>query len=335
MLARLAALEAEVGGRDEQAARAGLEARIAALETAGEAPVAALSGQLAALHAQKDAGLEAMLARLGPLEAKLAELEAGLGRLDPAPALDRVGERLEAARGVLQAQIDALQPGENPFAEISGQLTQLYAQKDAAVEAVLDPARRDRGGAGRARPAPALARLDARPRGVARAAGRARGAGRQPLRGDLGATDAALRPEGRGGGGGLRPAGAAGGEAGRARGSLGRMARAGLDRFAERLEEPAAAGADRRAGGRGEPVRGDLGAADAALRPEGRDGGDGVRPARAAGGEARRARGGLGRLDPRGRWTASRAAGGPGPTLQSRIEVSAPRRTRSRRSRSS
>ena len=85
-----------------------------------------------------------MFARLAPLEAKLAEL-------DPAAALDRFAERLEAVQG----RLAAIEGAENPFAEISEQLTRLYAQKDATVETVfarlapleaklaeLDPARR-------------------------------------------------------------------------------------------------------------------------------------------------------------------------------------------------
>ena len=74
--------------------------------------------------------METVLARLAPLEAQLAELQAR----DPKPALDGFAARLEA----LQSRLGALEtPGENPFAEISAQLTRLYSQKDAATETVF------------------------------------------------------------------------------------------------------------------------------------------------------------------------------------------------------
>ena len=67
-----------------------------------------------------------MFARLAPLEARLAAL-------DPTAALDRFAERLEAVQG----RVAAIEGAENPFAEISEQLTRLYAQKDATVETVF------------------------------------------------------------------------------------------------------------------------------------------------------------------------------------------------------
>ena len=82
-----------------------------------------------------------MFARLAPLEAKLAEL-------DPTAALDRFAERLEAVQG----RVAAIEGAENPFAEISEQLTRLYAQKDATVETVfarLAPWRRGSPSSGR------------------------------------------------------------------------------------------------------------------------------------------------------------------------------------------
>ncbi len=137
--ARLAEIEAGMAGQDPAAAldrfAERLEAaqgRIAALETA-ENPFAGIADQLTALYAQKDATVETVFARLAPLEAKLAELEAGIVERDPAAALDRFAERLEAAQG----RIAALETAENPFAGIADQLTALYAQKDAAVEAVF------------------------------------------------------------------------------------------------------------------------------------------------------------------------------------------------------
>ena len=114
LLDRIGALEAAVAAQDRQAALDGLATRIAALEAPGESPFAAISEQLTRLYAQKDATVETVFARLGPLEARLAEL-AGLA-----------------------ARIEALEaPGENPFVEISEQLTRLYAQKDATVETVF------------------------------------------------------------------------------------------------------------------------------------------------------------------------------------------------------
>ena len=129
--------------------------------------------------------METVFARLAPLEARLAELQAALETRDPKPALDGFAARLEA----LQSRLGALEtPGESPFAEISAQLTRLYAQKDAATETVL------------ARLAPLEARLAEieagdpkagarRLRGAARGAAiaprRAGDAGGEPLRGDL------------------------------------------------------------------------------------------------------------------------------------------------------
>ena len=134
VLARLAPLEAklaEIEGRDPRAALDGFAARLEAmqarLDTPAENPFAEISEQLTRLYAQKDATTETVLARLAPLEAKLAEIE---GR-DPKAALDGFAARLEA----MQARLDM--PAENPFAEISEQLTRLYAQKDATTETVL------------------------------------------------------------------------------------------------------------------------------------------------------------------------------------------------------
>ena len=132
-------------------------------------------------------------ARLAPLEAKLAEL-------DRRRALDRFAERLEA----VQARVAALEAAENPFAEISGRLTRLYAQKDATVEAVfarLAPleAKLAEVGQGLARVAP-LAEED--PRAALAGCGAARGAAVGPGRGGGRARGAARRAEGRDGEGG-------------------------------------------------------------------------------------------------------------------------------------
>jgi chromosome segregation ATPase len=163
VFARLAPLEAKLGHlelglaeRDPQAAldrfaerleglraahdaaAAGLRDRIAALEAPGESPFAEISDQLTRLYAQKDATVETVFARLAPLEAKLGAVETRLGAIDPQDVLERFAERLEATRGALEGRIAALEaPGESPFAEISDQLTRLYAQKDATVETVF------------------------------------------------------------------------------------------------------------------------------------------------------------------------------------------------------
>ncbi len=115
----------------QAAAAAATEARLAALQAGVEgSPYAEISGQLTRLYAQKDATVETVFARLAPLEARLDDLAAR----DPHAALDGFALRLEAVQGRLAALET---PGENPFAEISGQLTQLYAQKDATVETVF------------------------------------------------------------------------------------------------------------------------------------------------------------------------------------------------------
>uniref|UniRef100_UPI00260275F2 hypothetical protein n=1 Tax=uncultured Amaricoccus sp. TaxID=339341 RepID=UPI00260275F2 len=152
LLTRIATLEETQAMRDPRAALdrfaerlEAIQTRVATLETPGESPFAEISEQLTRLYAQKDASVEAVFARLAPLEARLAEMETGLAAQDPRVALDRFAERLEAAQaarleaeGSLRDRITALEtPGENPFAEISAQLTRLYAQKDASVETVF------------------------------------------------------------------------------------------------------------------------------------------------------------------------------------------------------
>ena len=145
--ARLAELEGSLGRMDPREAldrfaerleetRTTLQSRIEDLASE-ENPFAAISEQLTRLYAQKDATVETVFARLAPLEARLAELEGSLGRMDPREALDRFAERLEETRTTLQSRIEDLASEENPFAAISEQLTRLYAQKDATVETVF------------------------------------------------------------------------------------------------------------------------------------------------------------------------------------------------------
>ena len=146
--ARLTDLDRRLAGADPsvalarfaerlEAVRNALEGRLTALETE-ENPFTEISDQLARLYAQKDATVETVFARLQPLEARLVELDQRLAGADPALLLDRFAERLEAVRGALDGRIAQLEaPEDNPFAEISEQLTRLYAQKDATVETVF------------------------------------------------------------------------------------------------------------------------------------------------------------------------------------------------------
>ena len=161
MLARLAPLEAKLAeletGLREADPRAALDRfaeRLAASEAAhgadharlsgeietlksAENPFAEISDQLTRLYAQKDAVVEAMLARLAPVEAKLAEMEKDVAAKDPQAAIERFAERLAASEARLSGEIETLKSAENPFAEISDQLTRLYAQKDGTVAAML------------------------------------------------------------------------------------------------------------------------------------------------------------------------------------------------------
>ena len=111
--------------------------------------MAEITERLAELHAQKDAAVEAVFARLAPLEARLAELRPATRRRrsTASPSGSRPAAPAGADRG-----------GENPVAEISGQLAGLHAQKDATVETVFAAAGAARG--------PARAELD--PQGGAR-----------------------------------------------------------------------------------------------------------------------------------------------------------------------
>ncbi len=141
--------------------------RLGALENPADSPFAEISEQLTRLYAQKDTTVEAVFARLAPLEAKLDTLEEEMISRDPKAMLDHFAGRLlamketyetgletvreaqdarfEAMRetnaavaGDIKARLEALEnPGDSPFAEISEQLTRLYAQKDATVEAVF------------------------------------------------------------------------------------------------------------------------------------------------------------------------------------------------------
>ena len=76
--------------------------------------------------------METVLGRLQPLEAKLAGLEQGLRSATRGPV-----RPLRGAAGGGAGTGGGSGRGENPFAEISQQLTRLYGQKDVAVETVL------------------------------------------------------------------------------------------------------------------------------------------------------------------------------------------------------
>jgi small-conductance mechanosensitive channel len=110
--------------------------RLAAVEAAG-VPVAALAERLAGLHAQRDVALE----RLGPLEAALAR-ELPLADEDPRPAVAALRERIEAlqrAQDEAAAGLAALRAAGDGggLAAVADQLTRLFAQKDAGVDALL------------------------------------------------------------------------------------------------------------------------------------------------------------------------------------------------------
>ncbi|MBB5224417.1 chromosome segregation ATPase [Amaricoccus macauensis] len=167
VLARLAPLEARLQGferelsvRDPQGALdrfaerlEGVAGRVTLIESA-ESPLAELSERLAQIHAQKEAAVEAMIARLGPVEDRLGGVEREIAAKDPQGALDRFAERLEGVAG----RLAAVETTGSPLAEVTETLGSLYAQKEAAVEAVLG------------RLAPLEAKLAAVEGGLARAA---------------------------------------------------------------------------------------------------------------------------------------------------------------------
>ena len=305
LLTRLAALEAEMAGRDPQGALDGFAARlealrerIAGLETPGENPFAAVAAQLAGLHAQKDAATEAVLTRLAPLEARLGAVEAGLAGQDPRGALDGLAARLEAAQALREAAEAGLRerialletPGENPFAAVAAQLAELHAQKDALAEGLLtrfaaleaEVAARDPQGALdglAARLEAAQALREAAEAGLRERVALLEAPGESPVA-ELAAQLAGLYAQ------------------------KDAATEAVLTRLEETLRRIARAGGCRGA------LRRDLGAAEPALCPEGRFG-RGARGAARGGGAGSRpaARGGRGRRRPGGRSRPRRGAG--------------------------
>ena len=159
MAARFAALERDLAARDPEAivdariearieARIGtFDARLARAEAKAEEwaegraedrkedreALAAIAAQLATLHAARDATAEAVIARLGPVETRLAAFEAALAAADPQGALDRFAERLDS----VQARMTGLEGAGRSATEVSERLADLYAQKDAAIEALV------------------------------------------------------------------------------------------------------------------------------------------------------------------------------------------------------
>ena len=313
-----AALAKRLSGRLDDV-RIALEARLAAIEdpAARSAPFGKISEQLTRLYAQKDASVEAMLGRLAPLEARIAEIDGALPRLamlestlaaqNPKATLDRLVERLAAAETAyaasearLTGEITALKSAENPFAEISEQLDPALRPEGRHRRDGLRPARAA-GGEARRNGDPRSARppSTASRRGSRRMQARLDAPVENPfaeiseqltrLYAQKDATVETVFAR-------LAPLEA---KLAELRGRATR--KAALDGFAG-----AARGACRRGSTRrGEPLRGDLRAADPALRPEGRHHRDGLRPARAAGGEARRDRE---RRDPQGRARRLRGA---------------------------
>ena len=125
--ARLEALrEAQDAGQRDLAA---LKAEVAA----GAGPVTEIAERLGGLHAQKEALVETLMARLAALEEALAA---------PRSASRARPVRRAAGGGPGAAEPCSRPRARIPFAEISEQLTRLYAQKDATRRDRLRPARR-------------------------------------------------------------------------------------------------------------------------------------------------------------------------------------------------
>ena len=314
-------------------AQAQLGLRLDALAAKAGAPeerLQAMAGQLVGLIRDKNATLETALAGLDQLRARMRALEQ-MGEPAEARALvDGLGLRLDGlGAGPGRAR------GAARRARRSG-VDRGRGARRAADRARGEAHRRARGDAGAAGAAGGEAR-GALSRARRRGGGRARGA--------EAARDEARGAGGRGVGGEVRARGAEGRGRGRARarraadpgagaeGGAGRHprrpGRGGRGRARREGPDPGARPPRRAAGDarrRREPVRGDLRAADPALRAEGRDRRDGVRAAGALGGAAGRAR-----PDGGARPLRRAAGGGAGPGGDDR---DAPR-TRSRRSPSS
>ena len=94
--------------------------------------MAVLAERLSALHAQKDA--------LARRRWNAGQARAGAAAQEPAALAKRLSARLDDVRTALEARLAAIEdPAARsaPFGKISEQLTRLYAQKDASVEAML------------------------------------------------------------------------------------------------------------------------------------------------------------------------------------------------------
>ena len=123
-----------------------LSVRLEALgsDDSAERRLQAMAKQILGLVRDKNASLDTALAGLDQLRARLRMLEQ-IG--DPAEArglLERLNVRIDgmevAQSGVaaaVETRLGALESAVTPYAEISDQLTRLYAQKDATVETVF------------------------------------------------------------------------------------------------------------------------------------------------------------------------------------------------------
>ena len=128
-----------------EAAQAALAARLEGQgpDDAAERRLQAMAGQILGLVRDKNASLDVALAGLDQLRARMRVLEQ-MGDAAEARALfERLGGRLDALETTqdrvvtLETRLSGLEAGPGPFAEISDQLTRLYAQKDATVETVF------------------------------------------------------------------------------------------------------------------------------------------------------------------------------------------------------
>ena len=133
--ARAGAAEAPDLARLESRLEARIEA-VAAAQGAAGAALAALEAAGSGRWPRSPRTSPACTPRRTPWSrasrGRLAALETELAARDPKGALDGFAARLDA----LQSRLGHCR-AENPFAEISEQLTRLYAQKDATTETVL------------------------------------------------------------------------------------------------------------------------------------------------------------------------------------------------------
>lgn len=132
---RLAGLESGIGAGRETTKR--LEAALAALQgeqAQARTEIAALRATAETAPGQVEARVDARVEAVrAELSGRIEAFERAMAARDPQGALDRLAERLEA----VQDRLVLIETAENPLAEVSERLSALYAQKDAAVEAML------------------------------------------------------------------------------------------------------------------------------------------------------------------------------------------------------